>query len=653
MLPGDPLGVTPGPPPPRMVVMAPSPTMTDPAAIALQRTLAGRFSIERELGRGGMGIVYLARDVRLERPVAIKLLAPELAARADMRARFLREARAAARCFHPHIVPVHAVEESADLAWLVMAWVRGESLARRLRRDGPLPANEVRRLAREMGWALAYAHERGVVHRDVKPDNILVEDVSGRFLLTDFGIARLGDDGHTPPRGVLGTARYMAPEQAVGDVVDGRADLYALGITLHVAATGRAPFEADAPAALLVQHATQVAPPIATHAPQLPPALAHAIDRCLAKEAADRFANAEGFVAAISVDDTATTMHAPRLLEARRHLASAGSLLGWAGAIYVTGVLVAFAEGDWWGANFTRSVAESLALLVGTLAAARAGEALVTARRALRLGHGTDELDAALAHRESGTRIPDVSAGRALGWLGGGAGLAWLHPFLTSIDFARLLERGATSLGVPLAFGAVVEAFVGVVMTIAPALCFVQGGAALVTRWQERLDHTVLAPVRRVFTRMAAWRLPNRDERVRPSSDRTELRLDRDVAAAVAGLAPAQRAQFADVPALARDLAAQVGTLRADVARLEADLAEAAPDPRVRDALHAAHADRLQRLATTIAALEQLRLDILALPADPTPGTLTGHIDRVHDIARRVAAQLDVERLLEQSRTPV
>ena len=288
-----------------------------------------------------MGIVYLARDVRLERPVAIKLLAPELAARADMRTRFLREARAAARCFHPHIVPVHAVEESGDLAWLVMAWVRGESLARRLHRDGPLPPHDVRRLAREMGWALAYAHERGVVHRDVKPDNILVEDISGRFLLTDFGIARLGDDGHTPPDGVLGTARFMAPEQALGDVVDGRADLYALGISLHLAATGRAPFEADAAPALLVQHATQPVPPIATRAPQLPTALAHAIDRCLAKQPVDRFANAEAFVAAVRLDDEPDTRPAPQLLTVRRDLASATSLVGWAGAVYATGLIVA------------------------------------------------------------------------------------------------------------------------------------------------------------------------------------------------------------------------------------------------------------------------------------------------------------------------
>jgi hypothetical protein len=146
--------------------------------------------------------------------------------------------------------------------------------------------------------------------------------------------------------------------------------------------------------------------------------------------------------------------------------------------------------------------------------------------------------------------------------------------------------------------------------------------------------------------------MPVTEPRAHPSSDRTEWRLDREVAAAVAALAPAQRSQFADVPPLARELAAQIGTLRADVAKLEADLAEAAPDSSAHATLRAAHVERLHRLELAIAALEQLRLDILALPSDSATGTLTGHLERVHDIARRVAAQLDVERLLTRTPTP-
>ena len=189
-------------------------------------------------------------------------------------------------------------------------------------------------------------------------------------------------------------------------------------------------------------------------------------------------------------------------------------------------------------------------------------------------------------------------------------------------------------------------------ITLAPVLCLATGGAALAARWRRALDRPLLAPARRLFARLAGWRLPARDTRVLPSSDRTELRLDRDVAAAVAALEPAQRAQFADVPALAGELAAQVGALRTDVARLEADLAEAPPDGPARLALHDAHAERLRRLEMAVAALEQLRLDVLALPSGTTTGALTEQVERVEDIARRVSAHLDVERLLMRTPTP-
>ncbi len=230
--------------------------MSEPAEstfLALQTAVAGRFSLERELGRGGMGIVYLAHDVLLERPVAIKLLAPTLGASAEMRRRFVREARIAAQCFHPHIVPIHAVEESGQLAFFVMAYVQGETLAERLHRVGPLHRDMVRGIARDIGWALSYAHERGVIHRDVKPENILIEDGTERALITDFGIALRDDPSRSQSGEVAGTARFMAPEQALGENVDGRADLYALGVTLYLAATGHHPFEGRSTIAVIAQ----------------------------------------------------------------------------------------------------------------------------------------------------------------------------------------------------------------------------------------------------------------------------------------------------------------------------------------------------------------------------------------------------------------
>ena len=262
-----------------------------------------------------MGIVYLARDVALERPVAIKVLAPALAARRDMRERFLREARTAAQCFHPHIVPIHAVEEADDLAWIVMAYVRGETLAARLRRTGTMPADELRRLAREVGCALSYAHQCGIVHRDITPENLLIVASTGRYVIADFGIAHLIDQHITPVGGsVAGTARYMAPEQALGEAIDGRADLYALGVTLFIAVTGRAPFDGKSALALVAEHMTQIVPSVRSFAPTVPLPLARAIDRCLAKRPDDRFVDAGQFLAAMAVRGTEALIESRRLL---------------------------------------------------------------------------------------------------------------------------------------------------------------------------------------------------------------------------------------------------------------------------------------------------------------------------------------------------
>ncbi|HEY9229179.1 MAG TPA: serine/threonine-protein kinase, partial [Gemmatimonadaceae bacterium] len=157
----------------------------------LASKLGDRYRIERELGRGGMGAVYLARDVRLDRPVALKVLPPEFATQAALRDRFLRETRTAASFSHPNIVPVYAVEEADDILAYAMAFVEGESLAERVRRAGPLSVRDTVRMLQDVGYALAYAHGRGVVHRDIKPDNIMIERATGRALVMDFGIARL------------------------------------------------------------------------------------------------------------------------------------------------------------------------------------------------------------------------------------------------------------------------------------------------------------------------------------------------------------------------------------------------------------------------------------------------------------------------------
>jgi len=248
-----------------------------------------------------MGIVYLAREVRLDRLVALKLLPPHLASQPALRERFLREARTAAALSHPNVVPIYAVDEVGAFVFYVMAYVRGETLARRIETRGKLPPGEAARLLREVAWALAYAHALGVVHRDVKPENILIEDGSGRALVADFGIARVAEAGGGTGVGeVLGTPEYMSPEQAAAEALDGRSDLYSLGVVGFLAMSGQLPFTAPTAAGLLSKHLTEPPRPLATVTSGAPPALCRAVDRCLAKTPGERFASGEAMAEALA-----------------------------------------------------------------------------------------------------------------------------------------------------------------------------------------------------------------------------------------------------------------------------------------------------------------------------------------------------------------
>jgi serine/threonine protein kinase len=263
-------------------------TPMSPESLALQEVLAGRYSIERELGRGGMGIVLLARDVALDRPVAIKLLPLHLATDPDARERFLQEARTAAGLSHPNIVPIHLVEARGELVFFVMGYVDGETLRERVERSGSLTPRLAMKLLQEVAWALAYAHQRGVIHRDVKPDNIMIERATDRALVTDFGIALGTRDANSAGGPVMGTARYMSPEQACGEPVDARSDLYSLGASFFYALTGRAPFEGSNLPAILAKQVAEPAPLVQVLRPEVPAKLAAVIDRCLKKAPADR-----------------------------------------------------------------------------------------------------------------------------------------------------------------------------------------------------------------------------------------------------------------------------------------------------------------------------------------------------------------------------
>jgi serine/threonine-protein kinase len=253
--------------------------------------LGDNYQVVRELGKGAMGVVFLARDIALHRLVAIKVLKHDLASSEDHRERFRREARMTARLSHPNIVPVHTFVEAADFVCIVMKYVHGESLAVRLRRDGAMNSAESRRVLIELSLALDYAHREGVVHRDLKAENILIERGSGRAMLTDFGVALLRSlDTGRAESGQYGTPHYMSPEQAAGDSdLDGRSDLYSLGVLGYYMAAGRLPFHALTFEALAAKQITEAHVPLKTAAPKLDADVALAIETCLMKERDDRW----------------------------------------------------------------------------------------------------------------------------------------------------------------------------------------------------------------------------------------------------------------------------------------------------------------------------------------------------------------------------
>lgn len=262
----------------------------------IEQVLASQYELVREIGRGGMGIVYLGRDLRLKRPVAIKLLPPELAYRSEIRTRFLKEAETAAQLSHPNIVPIYSVDEREGLVYFVMGFVDGENLGQRLHRIGRMPAEDARRILREVADALSYAHARGVIHRDIKPDNILLFEDDGRVMVTDFGIARAiteGDSRLTATGMAIGTPAYMSPEQSAGErAIDGRSDLYSLGVVGYQMLTGEPPFVANSTPALLVKHITETPVPVRDRAPDVPEDLASLVMRLLEKDPERRFDDA-------------------------------------------------------------------------------------------------------------------------------------------------------------------------------------------------------------------------------------------------------------------------------------------------------------------------------------------------------------------------
>lgn len=583
-----------------------------------------------------MGVVFLARDVLLERAVAIKLLAPALAAREEMRRRFLREARLAAQCFHPHIVPIHEVAESGELAWFVMAYVAGETLAERLQRVGTLPSATVQRIGREVGWALAYAHERGVVHRDVKPENILLEQGSDRALIADFGIAVATEGPHASGE-VAGTARYMAPEQALGEAVDGRADLYALGVTLHFAATGRYPHDGNA-LALLAGHATRA--PVRSHAPHLAGPLADAIDRCLALQPADRFADAAEFVAALAPEREQVVLPS----EAREVLHGARAtmtLADWTVAIAIASLgLVIGEEARSLGRALMLAVTQGLVGFAAAATALRAIDTLRITRRALREGASPVDVSTALAAPPVPSR--PLAPIASVGLLMSGLGIAIGQAFVDDANLPSVIEAVAN-----------VATWVLPPVLIQRAMEGLRSASGLNTWWHL----WVRRPIASRIVRWLGGRRQAEPVRPAPASGATEVLLQQAAATLFAELGVDAQRALAALPAATAALAQEAIALRARAAAIDAEqrvLRHRADDTpaehRVRrDALQAERAAVDGRLGATVAALEAIRVDLLRLHADRTvPGSMTEQLDVVRELQRHVDAAAEVRRALQQ-----
>ena len=622
--------------------------MTQPSNefLELQAALAGEYSLQRELGRGGMGVVYLARDVQLDRDVAIKVLPSHLARTGESRERFLREARTAAGLSHPHIVPIHRVGEAGGFVFFVMSYIEGETLGERLRSSGPLPPGEATRVLREVAWALAYAHGRGIVHRDVKPDNILLEAGTGRALVTDFGIAHGGRSPgpQTDPGKIMGTAHFMSPEQAASEPIDGRSDLYALGVVGYLAVSGRLPFESTNLPALLVRQVAEAAPSVLRAAPGLPPALGAAIDRCLARDPAGRFPDGEAMAAALAPAPDTRPALPPAL---RAWLSARNPLLvpymGWSGMF---GTLTLVNLGFWITGNRPDGVADIF--LLGGIASLPlfpiVGFHLNQARRQFRAGHTLADLRTALqvsrrerAEVEAAARDDEEPGSHRLLRIGTITSATWL-----AITFGLVIQGEFT--GGQIGFG----------WFLAPVVA-TMGLGALSNALDVQFIPTKIRDGWQMGIRDRLWNsragqwfakrlgAPERSRAVGPGAFRaTEAALGIAAGELFAALPKAYREELVELPATVAALEARAAEARAELDVIAALAPTGSSDAALLEKRRAAAS---ARLSETVASLEGIRLDLLRLHAGASDlAPLTTLVDAARLLGEDVGRLADAQR---------
>ena len=316
----------------------------DPLGAQLQVALGEEYAVEGKLGSGGFAVVYLVRDVNLKRKLAVKVISPDLIASHSVLERFKREAETVAQLSHPHIVPLHFIGNKNDLVYLVMQAIDGGSLADRLEREKRLPVEDASRYFSEVASALAHAHKRGVVHRDIKPQNVLLDAESGRCLVSDFGIARTADGGSLTATGmVIGTPAYLSPEQVTGEPSDHRADIYALGVMAYEMLAGEAPFTGATPTAVLMKRLAGAPEPLKNLRPEIPTMLADLVDACLATDPNDRLSNAADITRSLTGASPVSGGHTTTRMRAIKAKAKSGRMPAWvwgAGGLAVVAAVV-------------------------------------------------------------------------------------------------------------------------------------------------------------------------------------------------------------------------------------------------------------------------------------------------------------------------
>jgi serine/threonine protein kinase len=616
--------------------------------LKLQEALAGEYSLQRELGRGGMGVVYLARDVQLDRDVAIKILPLHLAQSQEFRERFLREARTAAGLSHPNIVPIHRVGEANGFVFFVMSYIEGETLGERLRTQGPLSPSDAARIMREVAWALAYAHGRGIIHRDVKPDNIMLEAATGRAIVMDFGIAHGGAQSGSSldDERIMGTAHFMSPEQAANDRIDNRSDIYSLGVVGYVAMSGRLPFDEPDLPALLSRQASDTPESVALVAPGIPPAISAAIDRCLALDPELRFPDAETLAAALAPPPETRQALQPAL---RAWLAARNPLLvpymGWSSLLSMLTVGNIFA---WATGNPGSSVWDVLLLITGTTAPLFpiVGYHVNQANRQFRAGYSLKDLRAALSIARQERMETEALA------------LQEDEPAIHRV--MRLATFGSVAwLGVT--FGLMVYKLVPEVFFVPPLLTTMLMGAI-----SNALDvQFIPRKVRQWFqtgirdrlwnSRAGEWiaRRLGAPERSRAITDgafkATEVALGAAASDLFESLPPTYREELHELPATVAALEAHAAAARAELEIVAALVPSGSDETAVLESRRSAAAAHLGR---SVAALEKIRLDLLRLHGGATDlAPLTTLIDSARTLdeeIRRIAeAEEEVEAVLK------